>query len=365
MKTISKYISRGLLLTTALISVSCSGSSDRKEQLNSEAITVNTVVASLHSENGIVANGQVESEDIARLGTRMMGYVTSVRVKVGDKVRAGELLITISDDELKAKAAQVNAMIKEAEAANKIAKKDFDRFSELYAKKSVSAKEFENITLQYESVQAKLEMAQQMKKEVEANLSYSNITSPFAGVVTQLDIDNGALATPGMPLVTVERESDLVVTASVSESSISKINIGMKAVVTVKSANLTFETIIREKSTSSLGTGGQYLLKVTIPNEIKSQLYSGMYANVLIPTAIRGKENSNLMIPKGAIIDREGLNGVYVVSEDNKAMLRWVRIGKEYGDQIEILSGINPEDQVVVKSNGRLINGSKVKTENK
>lgn len=362
MKSTYKYTAAALLLSTALFMASCSGKSDKKRE--SEAnIKVVTIEPSAQSENGIVANGQIESEDIARIGTRMMGYVTSVKVKVGDKVRAGQLLMTISDDELKAKAAQTSAMIKEAEAAHRMAKKDYDRFAQLFAQKSVSAKEFENVTLQYESVSAKLEMARQMKKEVDANRSYTNITAPFAGVVTQVNIDNGALANPGMPLVTVERDGDLIVTATVPESAIAKVNAGMKAIVTVKSVNKTFETTIREKSTSSVGTGGQYLLKVAIPQEMKGQLYSGMYANVLIPTATTGDWNNNLMIPQSAVKTREGLKGVYVVSADGKAMLRWVRTGKTFGDQVEIISGLNPQDQVIVKADGRLINGSSVKTD--
>lgn len=362
MKSNYKYAAATLLLSTAVTLVSCSSKED-KTTTTQAAVRVHTMQPTAQSENGIVANGQIESEDIARIGTRMMGYVTSVKVKVGDQVRAGQLLLTISDDELKAKAAQTSAMIKEAEAAHRMAKKDYDRFAQLYAKKSVSAKEFENVTLQYESVSAKLEMARQMKNEVDANRSYTNITAPFAGVVTQVNIDNGALANPGMPLITIEREGDLILTASVPESAIAQVNPGMKAIVTVKSANKTFETTIREKSTSSVGTGGQYLLKVAIPQEMKGQLYSGMYANVLIPTAATPDWGNNLLIPQSAIKNREGLKGVYVVSADGKAMLRWVRTGKTFGDQIEILSGLNPQDQVIVKADGRLTNGSSVNTE--
>lgn len=362
MKSTYKYTAATLLLSTVLVLVSCSDKEDKTKGTDTN-IRVVTIQPFAQSENGVVANGQIESEDIASIGTRMMGFVTSVKVKVGDRVRSGQLLMTISDDELKAKSAQTSAMIKEAEAAHRMAKKDYDRFAQLYAKKSVSAKEFENVTLQYESVSAKLEMARQMKKEVDANRSYTNITAPFAGVVTQVNIDNGTLANPGMPLVTVERDGDLIVTASVSESVIAKVNPGMKAIVTIKSANKSFETTIREKSTSSVGTGGQYLLKVAIPQEMKGQLYSGMYANVLIPTATTGDWSHNLMIPQSAIKTREGLKGVYVVSADGKAMLRWVRTGKNFGDQIEIISGLNPQDQVIVKADGRLINGSSVKTE--
>ena len=102
--------------------------------------------------NSITASGHLQSTETAVISTRMMGFITSVNVKPGDVVTKGQLLITISSADILAKKAQAQAMVSEAEAALTDAKKDFDRYTELYQQQSASTKELENITLQYQSL---------------------------------------------------------------------------------------------------------------------------------------------------------------------------------------------------------------------
>jgi multidrug resistance efflux pump len=119
-----------------------------------------------------------------------------------------------------AKRAQAQAMLTEAEAALKDAKKDYERYEELYKQKSASAKEFENITLHYNSVKAKVEAAHQMKNEADGMLIYTNLTAPFSGVVTQRNLDEGSTANPGIPILMVEQVGSYEVRASVSEAEL-------------------------------------------------------------------------------------------------------------------------------------------------
>ncbi|WP_321333221.1 efflux RND transporter periplasmic adaptor subunit [uncultured Bacteroides sp.] len=351
----------GVLILTGITFSGCSGKADKKGDAT-PPVLVAVVSPVPQNEKGIVANGQIQSKEIARLGTRMMGSVTSIRVKKGDRVSKGQLLLTISDEELGAKKAQAEAMINEAEAAYRLAKKDEERFAILYAKKSVSAKEYENVDLQFQSMKSKLEMARQMKKEVTANQAYMQIAAPFAGIVSQIDIDLGALANPGVPLITVEKEGDLVVESSLTESDINKVDKGMIAIVRVKSAHLMFKAPIIEKSRSSVESGGQYKITIEVPTADKLKVYSGMYANVLVPVAdsLQYVQSSNLLIPTAALLDKDGLSGVFVVSESQTAMLRWVRTGQVLGDQTEIISGLEEHDLVILPQGKRLENGVKV-----
>ena len=114
-----------------------------------------------------------------------MGYITKLTVQVGDHVHKGQLIATISNNDIVAKRAQAEAMISEAEAALKNAQKDYDRFSALYKEQSASAKELDNVTLQYNSAQSRVESAKQMRNEINAMLAYTQLTAPFAGIVTQ------------------------------------------------------------------------------------------------------------------------------------------------------------------------------------
>src|SRR5690606_22340976 len=132
----------------------------------------------------ITASGKIEAENGANVSTRMMGYVTSLKVKTGQRVIEGQLLATINSADIQAKKAQVEAGILQATAAYNNAKKDFDRFVTLFNQRSVSQKEMDDMTTRFEMAKAGLEAARQMKNEVMAQFSYTNITAPFSGTVT-------------------------------------------------------------------------------------------------------------------------------------------------------------------------------------
>lgn len=284
-----------------------------------------------------------------------MGTVSKVHVHVGQKVSKGAALVSIQDDELIAKEDQTKAMIAETKAAFDMAERDYKRYQTLFEKNSVSRKELENVTLNYQSMKAKYSTARNMQKEVEAQRGYTRLRAPFDGVITQVSADNGMLASPGIPLVVIEKPEALEVVASVTESDIASVNEGMQAYITIKSMNKMFATTVREKSPSSTTTGGQYIIKLSIPDSIKSGVYTGMYVHVFIPVK-KEHTSKGLLIPQSALVEKDQLKGVYIVSSNNKALLRWVRLGKQWGNDVEVLSGLNPEDKVITSSEGRLFN---------
>ena len=126
-------------------------------------------------------------------------------------------------------------MIAEAEGAYATAQKDYDRFNNLYQQQSATAKELDNVTLQYNSAKARVAAAKQMRSEVNANLSYSSLTAPFSGVVTQKLAEVGSIANPGMPILTIEQNGIFQVSASIAESDISHIHLGDVANMQIKS----------------------------------------------------------------------------------------------------------------------------------
>ena len=142
-------------------------------------------------------SGSIESEHFASLSTRNMGYVSRVYAKVGDKVRKGQLLIDINSEEIDAKKAQAHAGLKQAEAQLAVAKKNFDRYTALFNENSASQKELDDITLQYEIARANHERALQIENEIDANMAYSHIRAPFAGVITSKNDQDGRHGPPG------------------------------------------------------------------------------------------------------------------------------------------------------------------------
>jgi RND family efflux transporter MFP subunit len=358
----------GISLSTALVVLSaCGGKKHAEAKDNTAPVTVVVATAGGAVEGGISVSGKIEAQQTANISTRMMGTITRIYVKVGDKVRRGQLLANISSQDIQAKQAQTNASIAEAQANVSNAQKDYDRFTNLYKKQSASAKELDNVTLQYNAAKARLEAATQMRNEVNAMLSYSNLTAPFDGVVTQRMADEGNMANPGMPLLTIEQNTALEVSTTVSESDINSIKKGDKAQVEVKAIGKTLECTISEISPSSQFTGGQYLVKLSIPEKEKKELYAGMYVNVFIPVTGKTttKENTAaILVPISSLVNKDQLTGVYTISNSNTALLRWVRTGKTFGDKIEVLSGLAPNEKFIVSAEGKLYNGVPV-TENK
>ena len=353
-----KYIITAILGATILIS-SC-GSEDKKAVVdNSPAIAVQVKTVSEDSSSPfLTVSGKIEAAKSANISTRMMGYVDKIYVNVGDKVRDGQLLMSVNNADVSAQLAQVNAGITEAEAAFTNAEKDFNRFSTLFKENSASQKELDDITANYNMAKARLESAKQMKNGVNAQMGYANIRAPFNGVVTNKFISAGDMANPGMPLLEVESPGKYQVLAMVPESEILAVKNDSEVTVQVKALNENLKGKVTEVSTSAKNTGGQYLVKVIL-DKTDAQILSGMYATVQFPVA-RKTTSSAVMIPVEAIVKKGQLSGIYTVSQSNTALLRWLRLGRTFGDQVEVLSGLSADEQYIVSAEGKLFNGAKI-----
>ncbi len=370
--TMKNYLFKSAIITSLFVLLLSSCHGEKKVSLSKEpAITVKVSGVS-ENNNGqfVTASGKIEAENSANLSTRMMGYVTKLHVQVGQKVGAGQLLVSINNTDLQAKKAQVDASILQATAGYNNAKKDYDRFVNLFKQQSASQKELDDMTARYEMAKAGLEGAKQMRNEVIAQFSYSNITAPFAGVVTNTFLKEGDMANPGMPLVSIEGASRLQVTAMVSENDITAIKKGMPVKVLVKSSNAILNGKVSEVSLSAKNTGGQYLVKINL-DKTDSSVLSGMFVNVQFPVANtihpsdseqakQTNTSEKVLVPESALVQQGQLTGIYTIGTGNIAILRWLRIGKNFGNQVEVLSGLSANEQYIVSADGKLYNGALV-----
>ena len=354
-----KYIYILAVTSVSLLITSC-GSEEKKALVdNAPPIAVKTNNTLANNNNPFLAvSGKIQSVNSADLSTRMMGFVSKAYVNVGDKVKKGQLLISINNADLQAKRAQVNASITEATAAFNNAQKDYNRFKNLFENNSSSQKELDDITAHYEIAKARLEAANQIKNEVNAQFAYSNITAPFSGIITGKTVKIGDMANPGQPLISLESPRNFEVIAMVPETEISQIKNNVVVDVLVKSINKTLKGKVSEVSTSAKNTGGQYLVKIALDNT-DVNILSGMFVTVQFP--IEKKPITEIvLIPTEAIITNGQLSGVYTVSQSNTALLRWLRLGRTYGDQVEVLSGLSADESYIISAEGKLYNGAKV-----
>lgn len=348
-----------LLLVMAIAFHSCNDSAVSKEQSESQAVKVRVMELDQEQSKPVLSvSGKIEAVQSANLSTRMMGHVRKIHANVGDQVKKGQLIISINNVDLSAKLAQVNAGIAEAKVAFMNAEKDYDRYSSLFKDRSATQKELDDITAQYEMAKARLESAEQMKNEVLAQFSYANIRSPFDGVVTNKFINVGDLASPGMPLMQVETQSGFQVIARVPETEISDVPMDVQVEVFIKSLDTLVTGKVIEVSTSARNTGGQYLVKITL-DDTEAKVLSGMFATVLIPVD-KPITGTVIFIPESAIIERGQLTGVFTVSQSNTALLRWLRLGRKMGENVEVLSGLSSGETLIISSEEKLYNGAKL-----
>jgi len=337
--------------------MSC-GTEEARELTELPPVKVTLAQVSAQNQQGFVAaSGKIEALKSANISTRMMGNVNKLHVKVGDQVRKGQLLVSISDADLVAQKAQVEASIVQATSGLKNAEKDYQRFKALFDKGSASEKELDDMTTRYEMAKAGLQAAEQMKKSVEAQFAYTEIKAPFDGIITNTFIKAGDMANPGMPLIAIEGNAEKQVIASVSESDISNIDTKQAVKVFVKSLGIELNGTVAELSTSARNTGGQYLVKVDLENA-GEEVLPGMFVNLHL--AARNSEGQGqITVPSGALVTQGQLTGIYVVN-DGTAILRWLRLGRQMNDQVEVLSGLSANENYVLSSSGRLFNGAKV-----
>ena len=357
MKNIFKIIT-----ITALIFVASCGKDHTKIVDHRKVVTVKVSNPTSTNQTFISASGKIEAEKNANISTRMIGYVNNVHVTVGEKISQGQLLISINSTDILAQKAQVNASITEATIAFKNAEKDYNRYITLFDDNSASQKELDDVTANYEMSKARLEAATQVKNQINSQLLYSNIKAPFSGIITGKYINKGDLATPGIPLLSIENTSKFHVIVMVPESEIISIKKGKLVNVIIKSTNQLVKGQVTEVSSSTKNTGGQYFVKVLL-DKTNIKLLSGMFTSIQFP--IENKlENydspSTVLVLKTALIHQGQLSGIYTIGNENIAILRWLRLGKTFGNKIEVLAGLTANEKYIVSAEGKLFNGAKI-----
>ena len=358
-----KHIYLSLLLGSAILASCSSDPKDITDNTQPVQVTLSNT-ATTDGLGYVNASGKLVAKNSVNVSTRMMGYITMLRADVGDFVSAGQSLVSINNTDIQAKGGQANAQIAQAQAAFNSASKDYQRFQNLYNSQSASQKELDDMRARYEMAKATLDGARMMKNEVNSQYRYTNISAPISGVVTAKYASQGDLANPGMPILTIESSGNLLAQVLVSEQDITLIKTGMPVKVLMKSTNKEVAGQVSEVSLSAANTGGQYVVKISVPQS--KEYLPGMYVNVQFPFKRSGSVNQDfqesLTVPKAALVENGQLTGIYTVSSNNTAILRWVKTGKVMGDQVEILSGLTAKEPYIISATGKLFNGAKVST---
>jgi len=317
----------------------------------------------------VEATGTLHAQQTARLAAQVIGRVQQVLVREGESVSAGQTLVILDDATLKAGAEQAQAAVKAAESQQFAAQANADlaastlaRYRELQSQKSVSPQEMDEVTRKAEAANAQVEALRAQTSAMKAQqassratLGYTRIAAPFAGVITSRMVDPGALASPGLELVQIDSSGPLRLETTVAESAIAFVRRGMRIRVSVGSA----------PSTNSIGTVSEivpaadssshsFLIKIDLPSS--KDLRAGTYATAEIPIGT----NQVILAPRSAVVIRGSLPCAYVLDNNNIAQLRYVAIGSQRGDAVEILSGVAADEKLVDDPADRDLGGKSI-----
>jgi RND family efflux transporter MFP subunit len=306
----------------------------------------------------------VKAKTTSMIASRVMGTVTSMKVREGDRVNRGQILLSIDDRDTAEKVAAAEAGYGEALKALDAAKQNksladvtYQRYKNLVDEKVITQQELDQVETQKKVADIEYERVQEMVKRAQAGLSeakifygFTKVTSPVSGVVTEKKIETGSMAVPGGPLMTVEDISSLRLEAFVDEGLAGKLRTGMSVDVVITSIGKNLKGRISEIVPAVDPMSRTFLIKVEVPGE---GLRSGLYATLRIPL---GKKEA-LVIPETAIVEKGQLTGVYAVDEKGIISYRLIRTGKRYDHGVEILSGINPKDRIITEGADKAVDG--------
>jgi RND family efflux transporter MFP subunit len=357
-----KILLSGCLLAASAALIAGCHSNESAQQAPVESMPAHVVQSSQQQVPvDLRATGTIHARESATISAQVMGRVEQVLVHAGDTVRAGQTLVVIDGATLSASAAQAQAAVvaaqnqqAAAESNAGLASSTLARYKQLQAEKSVSPQEMDEVSrraqaaaAQLDAAKAQTQAAREQASAARTMLGYAHIVAPFAGIVTARMADPGTMAAPGVPLLQIDRTGPLQLHATVDESAIAAVRMGMKTPVSVDGVSQALQGTVAEIVPAADPTSHSFLVKIDLPSS--SQLRAGMYGSAAFPYGA----HQAIVVPRSAIIQRGSLQCAYVLDSQGIAQLRYVTLGATHGDLVEVLSGIaggerlvdNPEDR--------------------
>jgi len=350
------------------------------------------------------AVGTVRSKTTSNLSSKVVGNILAVHVREGDRVKIGQVLIEIDDRDSQSQLQKAEAGLREvregleeieqnihgaeaargaAEAGRALALATFNRYQGLLEQKSASQQEFDEVQAKMKiaeaeadrsgrmlqalvakknQVLAKMEQAKADITRAQIYLGYGRITSPINGVVVSKQAEIGLLAAPGVPLMTLEDNSHYRLEVSAEDSMLKQIRLGTPSRISIDAVGLKeFSGRVTEIAPASDPASRSSTVKIDLldvkgSSGSRAVLRSGLYGRARFPIG----EKQILKVPLKVILQRGQLVSVFVVDSSQVLHLRLIKTGKQYGDQLEVLSGLNDGDRIVVEGIERVKEGDRI-----
>jgi HlyD family secretion protein len=308
----------------------------------------------------VSANGSITAWQEAVISSQANGLMLKqVRVNVGDVVKQGQVLATLDGDTVQAELAQVKASVAEAHAVLAEAQTNAQRARELQNTGALSAQQINQYLTAERTAQARLQAQQALARVQQLRLSQTQIKAPDDGVISSRAATVGAIAPMGQELFRLIRKGRLEWRAEVGTTDLQRLAPGMKAQVTPSGLTEKFPGTLRQIAPSLDPQTRNAIVYADLPRH--PSLKAGMFA--------RGEfelgNSQGLTLPQQAVVLREGFSYVAKVGplQNSQARVTLIKVGlgRRVGDRVEVVSGLNPQDQVVASGGSFLADGDRVR----
>lgn len=360
-----------MVIAASLATAGCSKQRDAEKTAPAPAVVKGVVMETVQSAampETFEVMGTVRARISAVVSTRIPGTINVLRVREGDRVRKGQLLIQLDAQENQATAAAATAGIDEARRGldeavtrKRLADTTFERYRNLFNERAVTRQEFDTkqaerdlATQGMARAEARLKQAREGSKAASTMADYTRITAPISGVITGKQADLGATIFPAQPLLTIEDEGSYQLELAVPESLGLKVKPGTVVQVTLEALNTNFSARVSEVVPAADAASRTFIVKVTLTQK---GLKSGMFGR---GTLNLGAMVNGMSVPKKAVVERGSLTLVWVVDTAHIARMRLVKTGKVVADRVEIVSGLSNGERVVTSGVEKVSEGVKV-----
>ncbi len=356
----------GVLAAGVVVGIISRSSGDTKLREWTDAQAVPSVAVTLPGTKPLNATldlpGRLEAYSRAPIFARVSGYLKAWHADIGASAKAGQLLAEIDAPDLDQQLMQAKADLLNAQAAAKLSGATLARRKTLLAQNFVSQQEIDERSADLASKEAQVNAQQANVARLEALASYKNVTAPFDGVVTERNTDVGALINggtgSGAAMFVVSDVKKLRLYVNVPQSYLPGIRMGAKATVTVPEyAGRTFPATIEASSQSVDVSSGTTRMQLAIDNP-QGELRPGAFANVRLSLS---SDVQPLSIPASALIFNNSGLRVATVTAGDKILFKPVTIARDLGREIEIATGLSPDDRVIVTPLDGIADGDQVR----
>jgi RND family efflux transporter MFP subunit len=350
----------GIAIAVLLYWMMGSSAAEQEEPALRPALTVTAVTPSQVSMPvKLAANGNIAAWQEAIVGAEAGGLrLTQVHVNVGDRVRKGQVLATLSGDTLRAEVAQSRASLAEAEAAAAEAVNNAQRARSLQGTGALSASQINQYLTAEKTAQARVEAARALMQAQQVRLTQAQVLAPDSGIISARTATVGAVVGNGTELFRLIRQGRLEWRAEVTSAELGRITAGTTAQVTAASgARLSGRVRMIGPTVDPQTRSALVYVDLTPLPGNAGQARAGMFA--------RGEFDLGatpaMTVPQAAVVVRDGFSYVYRLNPDSRVSQVKVQTGRLLGDQLEIVSGLPPDARIVAAGAGFLNDGDLVR----